>query len=151
MGLVSWFVDNVLGIDPPKPPPPQVIKQTQVTEVVVVGPSVKQTVGPSVEQAVGPSVEQAVAPRPSADGESFRVLADALVASEALRVQGQVKLVNQLFKSRTAQALNGRQATQVPQPAINQITGESSTTGMAIVVGFLVVLAALTTSKRKGR
>ena len=143
MGFFGTFFDKVLGFDPPKPPPPPVIKQTQVTEVVVVGPSVEQTVGPSVEQTV--------APRSSADAETFKVFADALVASEALRSQGQVQLVSQLFKSRTAQALNGRQATQVPQPAINQITGESSTTGMAIVVGFLIVLAALTTSKRKGR
>ena len=146
MGFLGTFFDKVLGFDPPKPPPPPVIKQKQVTEVIVVGPEIKQTVGPG----------------PSADAETIQILANALVANEASRSREQAQneasrsreqaqLVNQLFKSRTAQALNGRQATQVPQPAINQITGESSTTEMAIVVGFLVVLAALTTSKRKGR
>jgi len=136
VGFFGTFFDKVLGFDPPKPPPPTVIKQKQITEVIVVGPSVEQTVGPG----------------PSADAESIRILADALVASEAIRSQGQVRLINQLAStSRASPNGNGRQADQVSQPAINQITGESSTTGMAIVLGFLAVLAAFTLSKRRGR
>lgn len=177
MGLFKKIFDDILGFNPPKPPPAPVIKQKQITEVIVIGPSVEQTV------AAGGS---------SADGESIRVLADALVASQANREQGQAQLVNQILSfegiraqsrqaseriraqsreasenlralgqaqlvselsstSRAGISAFGRQASKVPQPAINQITGESSTTGMATMLGFLVVLAAVAFSKRRGR
>jgi len=141
VGLFKKIFDDILGFDPPKAPPPPVIKQKTVVQVV------------------GPTVEQTVAVGPSADAESIQVLADALVASEALRSEGQAQLINQLFSASlaarppplAAQSFNGRQATKVSQPAVNQIAGESSTTGTATMLGFVIVLAALTLSKRRGR